>query len=210
MSWTPEARAKRHPPLTDAQYIERMWTRTVKRGECWVWTGTFSSLNYGQISYRNKMWATHRLSYTLHKGPIPAGMQVCHTCDNPTCWNPDHLWLGTASDNVSDSKAKNRHAMAAKTHCIRGHAYAEFGYVQPNGKRKCAACDAGRWERERQGKGVPNRDKTHCIHGHPLSGDNLYVNPNNGRRQCKQCRLDGIRRLQVKRRSERVSVRESV
>lgn len=55
-------------------------------------------------------YKAHRYSWILHNGAIPAGLQVCHTCDNPSCVKPDHLFLGTNRDNVLDSHKKDRHA----------------------------------------------------------------------------------------------------
>lgn len=80
---------------------------------CWNFTGAVHTNNgYGCIGKDGKKVYAHRFSYELHKGSIPAGMLVCHTCDNRRCVNPDHLWLGTYQDNISDMVAKGRHRNA--------------------------------------------------------------------------------------------------
>src|SRR4051812_8852249 len=64
--------------------IEAFWTHCVPGApdECWFWQGTIIS-GYGAFKYRRKMYKAHRVSYEIHHGPIPDGMCVCHTCDNP-------------------------------------------------------------------------------------------------------------------------------
>lgn len=89
---------------------ERFWPRVDKSGgpySCWAWMGC--SDRYGVFRSEVGNWA-HRYSYTSSVGPIPPGLHVCHTCDNPLCVNPHHLFLGTNTDNRHDSVRKNRHA----------------------------------------------------------------------------------------------------
>ena len=88
---------------------------------CWLWTGVVSGFGYGRMTIgsraggaKRRQWSTHRLSYAHFRGPIPDGLLVCHRCDVPACVNPDHLWLGTQSENLLDMSSKGRHAAAAK------------------------------------------------------------------------------------------------
>jgi len=74
---------------------------------CHLWTSV-SIGGYGVIRQKGKWAKAHRLSYELYKGKIPKGKCVCHTCDNPLCVNPDHLFLGTHKDNMQDKVRKGR------------------------------------------------------------------------------------------------------
>jgi HNH endonuclease len=76
--------------------------------ECWVFTGGRNNSGYGQIWYASECHGAHRVSWALHRGPIPEGMWVLHKCDVRDCCNPAHLWLGTPQDNVQDAIAKGR------------------------------------------------------------------------------------------------------
>jgi hypothetical protein len=89
---------------------ERFWAYVQKTASCWVWTGTQSDNGYGRIWGKGRHIKAHRFSWELHNGPIPEGMHVCHKCDTPACVNPEHLFLGTASDNMRDMVAKGRHS----------------------------------------------------------------------------------------------------
>jgi len=87
--------------MLDLTYIE---SRCVKNGECLEWTGPRDRDGYGKYGKRG----VHRLIYELSIGPIPEGLYVLHTCDHPWCINKDHLFLGTAQDNIDDCLKKNR------------------------------------------------------------------------------------------------------
>ena len=81
--------------------------------DCWEWQHATNNIGYGMFRFdKNTMRTAHRVSYELFNGPIPAGMCVCHKCDNPICVNPKHLWAGTLKDNAQDMVAKGRHSKA--------------------------------------------------------------------------------------------------
>lgn len=89
----------------------RFWAKVRKTESCWLWTGAIqSATGYGALQVgthgRPRAGATHRLSWEMHFGPIPEGMDVCHACDVRSCVNPAHLFLGSRLDNMRDSKAK--------------------------------------------------------------------------------------------------------
>lgn len=89
--------------------IDRFWKYVVKSESCWLWIGSKGSRGYGQLHINRKPVRAHRFSWELHYGPIPAGMEVCHHCDNPPCVRPDHFFLGTQADNLKDMVNKGRH-----------------------------------------------------------------------------------------------------
>lgn len=75
---------------------------------CVVWTRSCNADGYGKVWHEGKSWLVHRRAWSMHMGPIPHGMKVLHTCDNPPCCNVDHLFLGTNQDNADDMMRKNR------------------------------------------------------------------------------------------------------
>jgi predicted transcriptional regulator len=106
------------PLLPDSRLktLEEKFHRYVdKTGPCWIWTKSRNSKKYGQICIGSgKSMQAHRYSYELYKGPIPKGYVICHTCDNPLCANPDHLFAGTHMDNIRDMVSKGRQCMGSR------------------------------------------------------------------------------------------------
>jgi hypothetical protein len=106
---------KERRPLTD-----RFWAKVVvvpyDRG-CWIWVGATAGVprrEYGCLGFLNRVEKAHRISWILHTGPIPEGMDVLHRCDVRTCVRPDHLFLGTDKENVEDRQSKQRHAFGER------------------------------------------------------------------------------------------------
>ena len=87
---------------------EDFWAR-VKKGEgCWEYNGYRTKRGYGRLKYEGKQWIAPRLAWTLIFGGIKDDLWVLHKCDHPPCVRPDHLFLGTANDNVQDMISKGR------------------------------------------------------------------------------------------------------
>ena len=85
---------------------------------CWLWIGAFNQYGYGVIYMGTGRGhvpnRAHRISWEIHRGPIPYGLCVLHRCDNPSCVRPDHLFLGTQSENVRDAVVKGRNARGSR------------------------------------------------------------------------------------------------
>jgi hypothetical protein len=92
----------------------RLLARTkVMASECWHYE-TATIVNYGGIRYLDRNMKTHRASWLVHRSPVPEGLCVLHRCDNRRCVNPEHLWLGTKTDNLADKVARGRHTTTSK------------------------------------------------------------------------------------------------
>ena len=115
---------------------------------CWEFKQR-GAKNYGYFQFRSKGYRAHRLSFALHTGRDPGDLLVCHSCDNPPCINPDHLWLGDHAANLADMKAKGRHPTAKRnTGC--GHNASEKSAYGRFGRTLCRQCDRERRREKRR------------------------------------------------------------
>ena len=139
---------------------ERFWAKVDKRGpdECWEWTAAKDPNGYGRFRVGRGMSTalSHRLAWQLTHGEKPS-LHVCHHCDNPSCVNPAHLFLGTNADNLADMRAKGRgktpmaEINRAKTHCPQGHEYTPENTYRDTKGRQCKRCRRDRgvtWNRK--------------------------------------------------------------
>jgi HNH endonuclease len=85
---------------------DKLKESTTEIDGCWVWIRGRSQFGYGYLRIGNRIVGAHRASYEAFIEPIPSGLRVCHKCDNPSCINPDHLFLGTSGDNLNDWMVK--------------------------------------------------------------------------------------------------------
>lgn len=100
-----------------------------KEGDCWLFKNS-SCGEYSKIRWNAKWHLAHRISYEVHNGPIPKGKWICHKCDTPKCVNPDHLFIGSASENRKDAVSKKRVPMGEANH------FSKFTDIQVNEMRQ--------------------------------------------------------------------------
>lgn len=108
--------------MTKEDRLTKFMKKVDKLDECWYWTAYKNKSGYGMFGcYPYGMKLSHRVSWELHRGEIPKGLRVCHHCDNPSCVNPEHLFLGTDLDNVRDMDTKGRRSRTNARYGERNH-----------------------------------------------------------------------------------------
>lgn len=125
----------RKPTISILDIIESKIERIPECG-CWIWMG--KALGWGgypQIRYARRTHPVHRLMWELKNGPMQKSNHACHSCDLPLCVNPDHIWPGTRSDNISDAIRKGRMRFVRNELCRKGHP------LKGNGRNRfCQTC----------------------------------------------------------------------
>jgi hypothetical protein len=139
----------------DVKFQDRFWSSVVVRGpsECWPWLGK-TVRGRGSVSYQGTDLLAPRVAKAMEDRAWPAdGLFACHSCDNPNCVNPEHLWWGTALENNRDASRKGRLKQAPASHCSNGHEMSEGQFrFSKSGHRVCRLCAMARQRRWKASK----------------------------------------------------------
>lgn len=140
----------------------RFWAKvdqSAGAGNCWPWTGCVNSDGYGCFHVDGKIVRATRIAWQYRNGArVPDSLMVLHTCDNPSCCNPVHLFLGDNGVNMRDARDKGRlrNPNTEKTHCVHGHEFTEANTYRYDGgpnrseRRRCRTCERERGQRKRE------------------------------------------------------------
>ena len=122
---------------------DRFFNHVKKTSSCWLWSAYKDKNGYGRIKVNGVSRCAHVVSWAIKNKREPDNC-ILHSCDNPSCVNPDHLRDGTHRENTQDSVNRKRHFEAAKTRCNKGHLFSPENTISYNGARKCRTCNNDR------------------------------------------------------------------
>ena len=116
--------------------------RVITESGCWEWQGTRTTTGYGRIHYNGKLWLVHRVASRLWLPDFTEDKITRHKCDNPSCFNPEHLRNGTHGQNSLDSilKGRNTSYWGNRKLCKRGHLLEGNNLVKSGNHRICKKC----------------------------------------------------------------------
>lgn len=148
------------------RWMDRLKERTTTNDKgCFLWTGPVTTKGYPSHAHRKWRTGGHRIAYMIMHGvQLEKDQFVCHSCDQPNCWNPAHLWIGDALTNQQDKNAKRRNYFTNKTHCRRGHEFtpenthiragqAAYNYGPSRVCKECARINGRtKWRQKRANK----------------------------------------------------------
>lgn len=121
--------------------IEFWQSKTIDENQCWIWNGPKDKSGYGSCRYDGISWRVIRLSLFLTTGENPGHKYACHKCDNPECFNPDHLYWGSPAQNVNDMVSRTFINGKYGGLCMRGHDQQIHGKSINNGTSvSCIPC----------------------------------------------------------------------
>jgi hypothetical protein len=136
------AKPNRTLPALYPKALHRFWSRVQVGGpdECWPWTFSRDRAGYGLFNYAKTTWRAHRVAYFIGHNTDPGELLACHSCDNPCCCNPAHLFLGTPADNLHDCQSKGRlNTAAGDRHRTKKHPELILRGEQVGGSKLSAA-----------------------------------------------------------------------
>lgn len=155
----PDTLPSRAGKLQGLTLEQRFWAYVVvpanRERECWTWTGERQKAGYALVRHKGKRQTASRIAWSIHHGKaFPQGKLACHSCDNPGCVNPHHIWPGSDKENMQDAIAKGRFRTrkAPVMFCKNGHPFSSENTqirIKKTGKtmRVCRACSRNRRNR---------------------------------------------------------------
>ena len=142
---------------------DRFWDKVEFTTDCWEWKAGKDPKGYGLIFNKGRHYGAHRISYQIHKGEIPDGLQIDHLCRNPSCVNPEHLEAVTQKENLmrGETGCHKNHFNGKKLICKNGHSFSRDNVIYYKNRRKCREC--GRIRAREAYREMVIKNKKTCI-----------------------------------------------